>query len=95
MRRLVLFAAYEDIALGFMEEYVGKPYADLEDKIMQRLLDMQSSYFNLKPLTEHVVHYMQTSIRASTPIASVTAATATSQWDTSASTANSRTALGS
>ena len=42
-----------------MEEYVGKPYADLEDKIMQRLPDMKSSYLNLKPLTEHVVHYMQ------------------------------------
>ena len=59
MRRLVLFAAYEDIALGFMEEYVGKPYADLEDKIMQRLLDIKSSYFKLKPSTEHIVHYMQ------------------------------------
>ena len=59
MRRLVLLAAYEDIALGFMEEYVGKPYADLEDKIMQRLLDIKSSCFKLKPSTEHEVHYMQ------------------------------------
>ena len=42
-----------------MEEYVGKPYADLEDKIMQRLLDIKSSYFKLKPSTEHIVHYMQ------------------------------------
>ena len=59
MCRFVLFAAYEDIALGFMEEYVGKPYADLEDTIMQRLLDLTSSYFKFKPSTEHVVHYLQ------------------------------------
>jgi len=49
-----LFAAYEDIALGFVEEYVGKPYADLEDKIK-----LKSSFFKLKPSTEHIVHYMQ------------------------------------
>jgi hypothetical protein len=59
LRQLVLLAAYEDIALGFLEEYVGKPFADLEDKIMQRLLDIKSSYIKSKPSTEHIVRYMQ------------------------------------
>jgi len=57
---LVVFCfAYEEIALGFLQEFVGKPYADLEDKLMQMLPEIKSRYLNLKPLTEYVVNYMQ------------------------------------
>ena len=51
--------AYEEIALGFLQEFFGKPYADLEDKLMQMLPDMKRRYHNLKPLTDYVVNYMQ------------------------------------
>ena len=45
---LVVFCfAYEEIALGFLQEFVGKPYADLEDKLMQMLPEIKSRYLNM------------------------------------------------